>query len=172
MMQTKSKLTGAADLGRAAAAAVADDGHDPRAEAGAPLLAAAAHRTKRRVRLAAVVALLVVDVAAHAGALEHAAAHRSQLPTGDGKRRRWVAQWHLRRTGVDAVTSCILYLYTCTVYGVGYEQQKVDKEWWVAVEFHSLCTKHWFLIQQCFNQTWHPKILLRKMIDKLNTTIE
>lgn len=87
MMQPKSKLTRAADLGRAAAAAVADDGHDPRAEAGAPLLAAAAHCAERRVRLAAVVALLVVDVAAHAGALEHAAAHRSQLPTGDEKRR-------------------------------------------------------------------------------------
>lgn len=68
MTQQNSELTRAADLGCASTAPVADDGHNPRAEAGAPLLAAAAHRAECRVRLAAVVALLVVDVAAHAGA--------------------------------------------------------------------------------------------------------
>lgn len=29
--------------------------------------------------------------------------------------------------GVDAATSCVLYLYTCTVYRVGHEQQREDK---------------------------------------------
>lgn len=86
------RLTGAADLRRAAAATVTNDGHHPRAEAGASLLAAAAHRAQRRVWLAAVCALLGVDLSAHAGTLQHAAAHgRSHLPTGE--RRRSVTLW-------------------------------------------------------------------------------
>lgn len=90
--QQNRRLTRAADLRRAAAAAVANDGHHPCAEAGASLLAAAAHRAQRRVWLAAVCALLGVDLSAHAGTLQHAAAHgRSHLPTGE--RRRSVTLW-------------------------------------------------------------------------------
>lgn len=69
-------LTRATDLRSAAAATVANNGDHPRAQAGAPLLAAATHRAQRRVRLAAIGALLRVDLATHAGALQHAAAHR------------------------------------------------------------------------------------------------
>lgn len=108
-------LTGAADLRRAAAAPVAHDGHHPRAEAGAPLLAPAAHRAERRVRLAAVGALLGVDLPAHAGALQHVAAHRSHLPTRE--RRQRVRPVSGGRTGSVTVAVRVLYLHENSMLG-------------------------------------------------------
>lgn len=108
------RLTRATDLWCATASAVADDGHHPGTKAGASLLAAAAHCAQRRVWLAAVSALLGVDLPAHAGALQHAAARwRSHLPTGE---KRWGDEWSMTQTWwwwivvTFPVTTIVLYL--------------------------------------------------------------
>lgn len=74
-------LTRLAELRGAAAATRAHDGDHTGTQAGAPLLARGAQGAQRRVRLAAV----VVDLAADAGALQHAPAGRTDLPVWDGR---------------------------------------------------------------------------------------
>lgn len=77
------------NLWSAAAAPVANNGHHSSTEAGASFLAASTHCPQRGVWLAAVCTLLGVNLSAHTGALQHAAAGWcSHLPTKE--RRRWM----------------------------------------------------------------------------------